>query len=260
MAYNNGVHLPAGGRPQVTPGVRPMRRSVMSSTLWAAVTALALVCGGCGAARAQCPGMEMPVPAGIADDFTYPVEPTVPSPAFLAYMMVVWPQPPTRQFDTQGSDEVLIHSFTGWQGPVCGARLEIRLAASWDPLSFNDSIRLSLVGGSDPDHSFRYWSTIANVIGDYPDDWQPGDVVTLTMDLANLPETTHGWPTNILDDVADGELELAVEDDTAVDYAVLHVCFCPVPTEAASWGRVKAVYGDRSNQGMQPTARKARRR
>lgn len=219
----------------------------MSNALWSAATALALIWSGCGGARAQCPGAEMPVPAGVADEFAYPAEPAVPSPAFLAYMMAIWPQPLTRQFDTQGSDEALIHSFAGWEGPVCGARLEIRLAASWDEQSFNDSIRLSLVGGSDPYRSFRYWSTIANVIGDYPDDWHPGDVVTLTMDLENLPETTHGWPTNILADLADGELELAVEDDTAVDYAVLHVCFCPVPTKPASWGLVKATYRDRSN-------------
>jgi hypothetical protein len=141
----------------------------------------------------------------------------------------------------------LIHSFVGWQGPVCGARLEIRLAASWDELSFNDSVRLSLVGGSDPYYSFRYWTTIANVIGDYPGDWQPGEVATLIMDLENLPATTNGWPTNIMSDLADGALELAVEDDTAVDYAVLHVCFCPVSTEPATWGRVKAAYIDRSN-------------
>lgn len=157
--------------------------------------------------QAQCPGGEQSIPGGIPDDFALPVEPTDPSPEFVAYMESIWPHAVTRQFDERANDVALIHSFRGWQGPVCDAHLEIGLEAGEYSDTSNDSVRLSLVGGKNPYYSFRYWSTIANVIGVWPDDWQPGDLATLDLDLGDLPSTTHGWPTNILSDLADGELE-----------------------------------------------------
>lgn len=188
-------------------------------------------------ALAECDGVETVIPAGVADDFAPPSEPTTPSWEFLAYMQQHWPQPPNRQFDDLGADYTLIHTFTGWSGSVCGATLEIRLAASSSSLSSNDSVRLAWVGGDDLFHAFLYWVEIRIVTGT----WEPGSVATITLDLAELPPY-EDFPTNILDRLADGSLELAVEDDTAVDYAVLTVCQCPVPVEAGSWGRVKKTY------------------
>jgi len=209
-----------------------------------ALVVLTLSTGLLGVARAQCSGAQESFPAGIADEFTLPAEPTAPSSAYLNYMTNFWPQPVTRQFDDTGTDVALIHSFQGWQGSVCGAHLEIRLAAGSSSLTSNDSIRLSWNGGP-PDQAFDYWSTIANVIGTYPDDWQPGDVATLDLDLQDLPVTGNGSPTDILTQLADGSLELAVEDDSAVDYAVLYVCHCPVSVEDTTWGRVKSGYSNR---------------
>jgi hypothetical protein len=71
-------------------------------------------------------------------------------------------------------------------------------------------------------------------------------VATLDLDLSDLPPY-GGFPTDILDALTDGSLELAVEDDTAVDYATLHICYCPVSVEESSWGRTKARYQGRSN-------------
>lgn len=188
-------------------------------------------------ALADCDGVETVIPAGVPDSFTPPSEPTTPSWEFLTYMQQHWPQPPSRQFDDLGADWTLIHTFSGWSGPVCGATLEIRLAASTSSLSFNDSVRLAWVGGDDLFHAFLYWVEIRIVTGT----WGPGSDATITLDLAALPPY-EDFPTNILDQLADGFLELAVEDDTAVDYAVLTVCQCPVPVEEGSWGRVKATY------------------
>jgi hypothetical protein len=209
---------------------------------WATCLSLALVSMSTAVAQAECPGGEQSIPAGIPDDYAPPVEPTDPSPQYVAYMEGVWPHGVTRPFDERTYGLALIHSFRGWEGPVCGAHLEIALEAGQYSETSNDSVRLSLVGGEDPYYSFRYWSTIANLIGVWPDDWQPGDAVTLDLDLEDLPATTHGWPTDILGDLADGELELAVEDDSAVDYAILYVCHCPVPRESSTWGQVKATY------------------
>lgn len=198
-------------------------------------------------ALADCPGPETPFPAGIADEFAPPPEPTQPSPELLAYMLAYWPQPPTRQFDMMGSDFTLIHSFSGWSGPVCGARLEIRLAAGEDGLTYNDSVRLSWVGGPDLVHAFRYWTTIGNVIGS----WGPGDVVTLVLDLSALPPF-QDFPTDILEELADGGLELAVEDDTAVDYAILYICDCATGGGAQSWAAIKSLYRGGPSEREQP--------
>jgi hypothetical protein len=200
--------------------------------------ALAIVLGHpCDRARADCPGAEILFPAGLEDEFAPPPEPTDPSPEFLSYMDEFWPEPPTRQFDTPGNDLALIHTFTGWSGPVCGARLKIRLAAQSSGLSSNDGIWLSLVGGPDLFHAFQYWTTIANVTGS----WGPGSVATVVLDLSALPPHDE-FPTNILDVLSDGSLELLVEDDTAVDSATLQICSCPAAAEATSWARIKALY------------------
>jgi hypothetical protein len=202
------------------------------------LVALAIVFGHpCDRARADCPGAEITLHAGLEDEFALPPEPTAPSPELLSYMEEFWPQPPTRQFDTPGNDLALIHTFTGWSGPVCGAMLKIRLAAQSSGLSSNDGIWLSLVGGTDLFHAFHYWTTIANVTGS----WGPGSVATVVLDLSALPPF-YEFPTNILDVLSDGSLELLVEDDTAVDSAALQVCPCPVAIERTSWGRVKTLY------------------
>ena len=201
------------------------------------VALAALIAAPLTKSHAACPGIELPFPAGVPDEFALPTEPTAPDPAYEAYMQGIWPQPPTRQFDGTGIDETLIHTFSGWIGPVCGARLEIRIRGDDSALSDNDSVRLSLVGGDDPALSFRYWSTFRSIFGS----WGPGAVATLHLDLADLPPRSD-FPTNVLGDLSDGRLEIAVEDDTAVDYAVLAICQCPVSVEESTWGRAKATY------------------
>lgn len=221
------------------------------SSILLVVTTLSALCGSL--ALAQCPA-PMEVVAGAPDEFMLPVEPSYPSARLLDYTSRFWPQRTVRLFDTVGIDIALVHTFTGWQGRVCGAALEIRLRCGPDPLSTNDSIRLGLKGGSDHQRAFRYWVTIRRVLGS----WEPGDESTLTLDLADLP-VYGGFPTNILSSLNDGELELLVEDDTEVDYAILRVCKCgslsqgpadvnigpdagPAPARPTTWGRLKATY------------------
>jgi len=203
--------------------------------------ALALASGlPCGLAHADCPSPETYLMAGVEDEFAPPPEPTSPSPEVLAYVTQYWPSPPIRQFDTIGTDLVLIHTFTGWTGPVCGARLKLRLAAGSSSLVANDGVWLSFVGGPDIFDSFVYRTTIANIAGS----WAPGSVETMDVDLSALP-IFEDYPTNILDALSDGALEVLVEDDSAVDYAFLAICPCPVPVERSSWGAIKGLYGPR---------------
>lgn len=195
--------------------------------------------------------------AGTPDEFSLPTESPVPSAHLIDYTSKFWPQRTTRLFDMSATDVALIHTFTGWKARVCGATLEIRLRGGPDPLSTNDSIRLGLKGGTDHQQAFHYWVTIRRVVGS----WGPGSEATLTLDLAHLP-VYGGFPTDILFALSDGELELLVEDDTAVDYATLTVCGCnnmamgpadgkvvagypgagSTAFERTTWGRLKTVY------------------
>ena len=189
-------------------------------------------------ARAGCPG-EMEILAGVDDSFLLPTEPTFPSEELVEYTDLSWPQPTYRTFDLVATDAALIHTFSGWDDePICGASVELRLRGGPSSLSNNDSVRFELIGGDDHQQAFRYWTTIRFVVGA----WGPGAEAVVELDLADLPPYVN-FPTNILADLQDGDLDLLVEDDTAVDYAELELCPCEtVAVEPASWGRIKARY------------------
>jgi len=196
---------------------------------------------GVAPAAAQCP-RPLHYLAGIEDDFAPPQEATSPSDELVAYTEESWPQVTTRLFDTEGTDMALIHTFTGWTEPPCGATLTLHVHAGPNPLSTNDSIRMQVIGGSDPQQAFLYWVTIRFVTGS----WGPGDDAVVTLDLADLP-AYGGFPTDILPSLSGGKLDLLVEDDTAVDYAQLDICRCPhpsvTPIDHMTWGRLKSRYG-----------------
>jgi hypothetical protein len=189
---------------------------------------------------APCSGYESELTAGAADSFAPPFEPTYQSPAFEDFLVNVWyPHGQgARVFDETGIDRALAHSFTGLGTDICAASLEFRVRADGS-LSDNDSIRLAYTGNDTVADGFVYWVTLRLLTGST---WLPGSDRVFTLDLANLP-VYGGFPTNILSELQDGELEILVEDDTSVDYAVLRVCTCPVSVDDVSWGRVKAKYG-----------------
>lgn len=181
------------------------------------------------------------VTAGEDDNFALPTEPTQPSDRLLSYTQQYWPVPATRRFDVTGTDVALIHTFSGWKGPVCGATLTLHLHAGPSLLSNNDSVRMELQGGSDIQQAFLYWVTIRYVLGD----WGPGQDGVVTLDLGDLP-VYGGFPTNILNSLNDGRMDLMVEDDTAVDYARLDICGCHHTNldapDRVTWGHLKAMY------------------
>jgi hypothetical protein len=189
------------------------------------------------AARADCPGLEVPILAGLPDGFALPTEPTQQSPAYADFLANYWIYQGDRVFDETGIDLALGHSFAGWMGAVCGATLEFRARADGS-LCTNDSVRLAYTGSTIPADGFVYWITLHPLYGS---DWTAGSVATFTLDLADLP-VYGGFPTNILPELQDGELEFLVEDDTSVDYARLTVCLCTVDLDPETWGRAKAGY------------------
>lgn len=192
------------------------------------------------AAAADCT-RSIQVMAGENDDFALPTEPTQPSSRLLSYTQQYWPVPVTRQFDAMGTDAALIHTFSGWKGPVCGATLTLHLHAGSSYLSINDSVRMELQGGSDTQKAFLYWVTIHYVLGD----WGPDQDGVVVLDLGDLP-VYGGFPTDILNSLNDGRMDLMVEDDTAVDYARLDICGCHHLNldagDRVTWGHLKAMY------------------
>jgi hypothetical protein len=182
--------------------------------------------------------MEVPLLAGQPDDFIPPPEPTDQSPDYADFLQNVWIYQGDRIFDETGIDAALGHSFAGWMGAVCGATLELKVRA-FSGSCDNDSFRLGLTGIDTPADGFVYWRTFRSLRDSGT--WPPGAEETFTFDLSDLPPSSS-FPTNVLPELQDGELELMVEDDTMVDYALLRVCLCAVEVEDEGWGRVKAGY------------------
>ncbi|MEM7200755.1 MAG: hypothetical protein AAF628_10845 [Planctomycetota bacterium] len=55
--------------------------------------------------------------------------------------------------------------------------------------------------------------------------WTPGNDITVCFDLSSMPDTVGGETVyrNLLDELADGELEMYVQDDTAIDSITLTI-------------------------------------
>jgi hypothetical protein len=191
-----------------------------------------------GAALAICPGLEVPLLAGTPDDFALPTEPTQQSPTYANFLTTYWVGQGARVFDQTGYDLALGQSFVGWMGAVCGATVEFRVRADGS-LCDNDSVRFGYTGSTVPQDAFVYWVTLRLLSGSGT--WYSGSEATFTLDLGDLPPYVD-FPTNILAELQDGELEFMVEDDTSIDYAVLRVCLCTVEVEPLSWGRMKSGY------------------
>lgn len=202
------------------------------------ITVLLAVSLLASAASADCTDVKYKVKAGVRDNFALPTEPTQQSPEYSHFLKTYWVGQGDRVFDETGIDLALGYSFTGWRGYVCGATLEFHVKA-YASLSDNDSFRLGYTGSTVPANAFVYWCTFRFVSG--TGSWYPGAEATFEVDLADLPPYSH-FPTNILAELQDGELEFMVEDDTLVDYAILRVCRCHIAIEPESWGRVKARY------------------
>ena len=62
------------------------------------------------------------------------------------------------------------------------------------------------------------------------------------LDLGNLPVDLYGR-SSVMEHLADGNLDIEVQDDTAVDYIVLRLCVdTVVGGKESSWGAIKTHY------------------
>ena len=117
------------------------------------------------------------------------------------------------------------HETDLWQD-VQSAQLTIRFRCLGG-ISNNDAFQIAsrnAEGEYNPIWSTRLWFFNNG-------SWKGGDEVTVTLDLADMPEGSHEgrYSSSILDGLKDGELFLIVEDDTAVDFVELKATTCPCP-------------------------------
>jgi hypothetical protein len=160
--------------------------------------------------------------AGVIDGFNpaSPLEDAVPSPELAAFINGF---SSLADFDGTTVNRFFAHTFTDLPPVICEATLEIHLRALPDN-SNNDDLFLEFQAGGTP--RFRWQQRIRVLAGVANWNSSVGDIV-LTLDLGNLPPGFSG-ATNILPFLADGTLDVAVQDDTAVDAIVLTVTSCPL--------------------------------
>ncbi len=113
---------------------------------------------------------------------------------------------PTRQIGERSSDHTFRHTLRFGVGEVSAAFLELDLEAV-SGMSYNDSLGLEFYAGP----RFGFSNRISAIAGG---DWRAPVRRRLTVDLSNLPGTNG--PVNLLPDLADGRLDVYVQDDTAV--------------------------------------------
>jgi hypothetical protein len=151
--------------------------------------------------------------AGIDDNFALPSEPASPSAELLKFLA---DRPPV--FDQASSDFRFGHTFTGIPSGVMAAELTLHLRARGGN-SDNDGLALDFVAPN----RFVWNASIAALTGKK---WNTStDEALLVLDLANL----SSQPFDILSALADGTLDVYVQDDTAVDFMTLRVTYCEQP-------------------------------
>jgi len=171
------------------------------------------------------------IPGGIPDEFCPPTEP--------ANSVVGHPSCATaKPFDDLTIDQFFCHTFTGLPSDMGAAVLEIRLKAGSSSQASNDTINLQWAGGAS-----YVWGRFIGAGNPAPgllpanQFWTPGRSESFCLDLSALPNA-DGTTTDILPHInATGQLDILVQDDTAVDYAILLLAPCPC-VDPPSFGMV----------------------
>ena len=170
-------------------------------------------------AAAECDVITPVVCQAGMDDMFDPAngsEPSSPSAGLLAQLNTCNSALPF--FDQAAVNACFGHTFSNcWDR--CGvvtATLQMRLRASSDG-SQNDELHF----GDWPDPGSLWHSSLSQLLeiktGGADASWDPGDSMTLTLDLAALPVATRGL-TNIIASLQDGDLDVYVGDNTEIDH------------------------------------------
>jgi|GEM_PF-6950361 len=138
-------------------------------------------------------------------------------------MVTYFPVGIFRGFDRIQNDRYMAHTFVGLPGGIISAELEIGLRAHAG-LATNDTINLEFLN---PGFKWgKYIKDLPLLPGGTPiGSWPNGSSNVFKLDLDDL-EPSGALVTSVLAQLADGKLDVFLQDDTAVDYMVLHVEAC----------------------------------
>ncbi len=159
---------------------------------------------------------------GVADNFSSGngSEPSSPSAALAAVTGGLF-----KGFDENVNDRYFLHTFNCWTDSctVVGAVLtfNVRASSTGDPT--NDAIHLRQNG------STIVWADFLSNLPGAGGTWNTNQVFTFTLDLGNLPTSSiaaYGNITNILASLQDGDLDVAIQDDSQIDFMNLELTLC----------------------------------
>jgi hypothetical protein len=158
---------------------------------------------------------------GNVDEFASPADPASPSAALQAALPTTlgW-----KNFDDPATDQFFGHTFTNLPANIVEARLEVRIKPG-DGIPENDTMALGFAPGNP---ALPWGIAITDLPANASHNWNPGQpALTFTLDLRNLPPSGTR-PTNLIAMLrAKRYLDLAVQDDTTVDYVKLFIRTCP---------------------------------
>jgi subtilisin-like proprotein convertase family protein len=136
-------------------------------------------------------------------------------------------------FDADRIDAWFAHTFSGLPAFAVEVRLRIRLRAVGQ-LSDNDTLILGQAGPGGGLAALGWSRRLGTSTGDpglTGATWSPGTTNEIVLNLGALPNVSGG-PTDLRPLLLqDGYLDLMVQDDTAVDYAILEVVPCAANPE-----------------------------
>lgn len=175
--------------------------------------------------------------AGTTDDFVGP-EAAAPSLDLQARLQLAGLST-LSGFDDCSENGYFAHSFTNLPSAITGATLKIRLRACYTTLTENDSLGLSFTtptGGVQSESWSRYLGNQSFTSGLFPEIWGTGEVHEIELDLSQLPNA-DGSTTDLITALNTyGFLDLVVQDDTIIDYAVLTVMRCDTGDKTVACG------------------------
>lgn len=160
--------------------------------------------------------------AGVEDGFGGGNDPASPGSALNTYFSRLGVTP--KAFDDRTPNRYFGHTFSGLPTGICGATLRISVCADGSQPE-NDALLLDVKA----DNSFAWHQQFPALV----EPWFRGICREFSLDLADLPPGIGNSQSSLLDSLADGQLDVVIQDDTSIDFAELTVQHCP-PVACAS--------------------------
>ena len=178
--------------------------------------------------------------AGTTDDDFVGPEPAFPSAGLLLRLQTAGISS-FKGFDDCNLNTFFAHTFTNLPPCITGAKLRVRFRACGSDLNANDIFGLSFSAPSGelaPVSWSRFLGNGNATPGLFNESWGAGSTGEVELDLANLLNP-DGTVTDLIPALnAQGFLDLVLQDDTSIDYAVLTVTSCCVSDKTVECGSV----------------------